>query len=48
MIEWCPAAWKPLLNIWGPPSADVELMSGVKKAFDPQSVLSPGRFAGGI
>jgi glycolate oxidase FAD binding subunit len=48
MIEWCPTAWKPLVNIWGPPSADVELMRGLKRAFDPQNVLSPGRFAGGI
>ena len=49
MLEWCPAEVKRLAgDVWGPPRADVPLMQKLKNAFDPQHVLSPGRFAGGI
>jgi glycolate oxidase FAD binding subunit len=47
-IPWCPAEWKTALKIWGPPRADFALMQKVKRVFDPQGVLSPGRFVGGI
>ena len=47
-IPWCPAEWKPTLNIWGPNRGDFDLMRKVKTLFDPGDVLSPGRFAGGI
>lgn len=36
------------LDVWGPISAGIELMKGVKAAFDPREILSPGRFVGGI
>jgi glycolate oxidase FAD binding subunit len=36
------------LDVWGAPSAGFSLMKGVKAAFDPGSILSPGRFIGGI
>jgi glycolate oxidase FAD binding subunit len=49
MMEWCPADVKRLAgDAWGPPRADLPLMQKLKNAFDPQHVLSPGRFAGGI
>jgi len=48
LIPWCPSEWKGSLKIWSPDRADFSLMQNVKKAFDPQGVLSPGRFAGGI
>jgi glycolate oxidase FAD binding subunit len=47
-IPWCPTEWKSALKIWGPPRADFALMQKVKRVFDPQGVLSPGRFVGGI
>jgi len=47
-IPWCPTEWKSALKIWGPPPADFALMQKVKRVFDPQGVLSPGRFVGGI
>lgn len=47
-IPWCPAEWKPALNVWGPERGDFQLMRNVKKLFDPSDVFSPGRFAGGI
>ncbi len=48
MIPWCPTALKQHVNIWGPPRNDFVLMKKVKEVFDPQGVLSPGRFVGGL
>jgi len=49
LLEWCPAKIKTSADIvWGPSRPDFELMRRVKNSFDPQNVLSPGRFAGGI
>jgi glycolate dehydrogenase FAD-binding subunit len=49
MLEWCPKELKTAPEmVWGPSRPDFELMRRVKKSFDPLSVLSPGRFAGGI
>ena len=48
MIEWCPTEVKREAGVWGATRPDFELMRRVKNVFDPQSVLSPGRFAGGI
>jgi glycolate oxidase FAD binding subunit len=49
LLEWCPAELKTSPEIvWGPPRTDFELMRRVKNSFDPQNVLAPGRFAGGI
>jgi glycolate oxidase FAD binding subunit len=47
-IESAPLALKRRVSVWGPPHEDFELMSRVKKVFDPAGVLSPGRFVGGI
>jgi glycolate oxidase FAD binding subunit len=49
MLEYGPTDLKTSADIvWGPSRPDFELMQRVKKAFDPQNVLAPGRFAGGI
>ena len=49
MLEWCPAEVKRAAGgVWGPARKDFALMQRVKNVFDPQNVLSPGRFAGGI
>jgi glycolate oxidase FAD binding subunit len=47
-VPWCPTALKRAVNVWGAPRADAELMQRIKKVFDPQGILAPGRFAGGI
>jgi glycolate oxidase FAD binding subunit len=42
-----PEDWRIRLgDIWGPERGDFALMRGIKQALDPQSVFSPGRFAG--
>lgn len=48
MIEWCPTHLKAKVNVWGDAGEDLPLMRLVKKIFDPQGIMSPGRFAGGI
>jgi glycolate oxidase FAD binding subunit len=49
MLEWCPTDLKTSADVvWGPSRPDFELMRRVKHSFDPQNVLAPGRFAGGI
>jgi len=49
MLEWCPPEIKSAAGgVWGAPRKDFGLMQRVKKSFDPNGVLSPGRFAGGI
>ena len=47
-IEFAPVELKRRVDVWGAVRPDIELMRRVKKVFDPENVLSPGRFAGGI
>jgi glycolate dehydrogenase FAD-binding subunit len=47
-IPWCPWEWKSALKIWGADRAGLPLMRKLKAVFDPQGILSPGRFVGGI
>ncbi|HEX5424615.1 MAG TPA: FAD-binding oxidoreductase [Candidatus Acidoferrales bacterium] len=48
MIPWCPFEWKDKRNVWGAERGDWAQMRKVKSVFDPQGILSPGRFVGGI
>jgi glycolate oxidase FAD binding subunit len=48
VVEWCPAAWKNKMNLWGTLRDDIAWMRRVKEAMDPGGVLNPGRFYGGI
>ncbi|MDE3135194.1 MAG: FAD-binding oxidoreductase [Acidobacteriota bacterium] len=47
-IPWCPAELKSRVAIWGKERADIGLIRKVKNVFDPEGILSPGRFAGGM
>jgi FAD/FMN-containing dehydrogenase len=48
VIEWAPTTVKRRVSVWGPVREDLTLMQGLKGAFDPDRVLSPGRFLGRI
>jgi glycolate oxidase FAD binding subunit len=43
-----PQTLKQRINIWGPKRPDFPLMERIKRAFDPRSIFSPGRFVGGL
>lgn len=47
-VTWCPAELKSRTPLWGKERGDWSLMRRVKQAFDPESILSPGRFLGGL
>src|SRR5438270_9836568 len=48
MIERCPLEIKKTLDMWPPAWAEHEIAERLKHVFDPNSILSPGRFRGGI
>jgi glycolate dehydrogenase FAD-binding subunit len=48
VLTAAPAALRALVDPWGPPPPALELMRRLKREFDPDGRLSPGRFAGGI
>jgi glycolate oxidase FAD binding subunit len=47
-IPWAPSEWKCALKIWGFARADFAEMQKVKQVFDPQGIMAPGRFVGGL
>jgi glycolate oxidase FAD binding subunit len=48
VVVEAPPALKGVVDVWGPPGDAVELMRRVKRQFDPDRQMSPGRFVGGI
>jgi glycolate oxidase FAD binding subunit len=47
-IPWSPAEWKSALKVWGLERADFDQMRKLKTLFDPEGILSPGRFMGAL
>jgi glycolate oxidase FAD binding subunit len=43
-----PQQFKDERDVWGPPPAAHSLMRKIKQQFDPDGLLNPGRFIGGI
>ena len=48
VVEWAPLGVREACPVWDPPGAAMGLMRGLKARLDPQGVLNPGRFVGGI
>lgn len=46
VVEAAPPKAKSTLTLWPKPGGDFELMRGIKKLFDPQNLLNPGRLYG--
>jgi glycolate oxidase FAD binding subunit len=47
-VEWAPLSVREACPVWDPPGPSTALMRGLKARLDPQGVLNPGRFVGGI
>jgi glycolate oxidase FAD binding subunit len=48
VVESCPREVKETVSVWGETRSDYVVMRRLKEKMDPQGVLNPGRFAGGI
>jgi len=49
VVERAPAAAKRELDVWGPVAPEaLAIMERLKREFDPDGVLNPGRFVGGL
>jgi hypothetical protein len=48
VVESAPTHVKAQLDVWGSPPATFPLMKALKKTFDPEGILSSGRFVGGL
>ena len=49
VVERAPIALRTAVDPWGPVSpAALALMRAIKHAFDPEGILNPGRFVGGV
>ena len=48
VVQQAPDAFKGKLDIWGPDRGTLPLMCEIKRRFDPNRSLNPGRFVGSI
>jgi glycolate oxidase FAD binding subunit len=48
VVEIAPPEVKTQLEVWGPRPPSFPLLKALKRTFDPDDVLSPGRFIGGL
>jgi len=48
VLAVAPPAVKRTVDVWGPPPAALSIMQELKRQFDPQGLLNPGRFVRGI
>ena len=46
VLERCPLSVKQMRSIWGAPGEDFKLMERIKREFDPDGILNPGRYVG--
>lgn len=48
LIESAPVPVKEKVSVWGPTRSDFTVMRSIKSAFDPNRIMNPGRFLGGL
>jgi len=46
VVEACPLELKQRLDVWGPVGPDFKIMERIKREFDPNGILNPGRYVG--
>jgi|TARA_B110000263_G_scaffold50802_1_gene42517 glycolate oxidase FAD binding subunit len=48
IVEQCPITTKTQIEVWGDYPDSLAIMQSIKNRFDPNGILNPGRFLGGI
>ncbi len=48
IVERCPAAARSHIDVWGTQPSGITIMRRLKQQFDPDNILNPGRFIGGL
>jgi glycolate oxidase FAD binding subunit len=48
VLESAPTEVKRSVGVWGDVGGSVDVMRRLKKGFDPQNILAPGRFVEGL
>ena len=48
IVERCPEDAKAHIDVWGAEPSGMQIMRRLKRQFDPQNILNPGRFIGGL
>ena len=48
IVERCPDDVKAYIDVWGAETSGMQIMRRLKRQFDPQNILNPGRFVGGL
>ncbi|MDE2822601.1 MAG: hypothetical protein OXK79_03755, partial [Chloroflexota bacterium] len=48
VVTHAPALIKETLDVWGEPTSAIDTMRNLKRQYDPNRLLNPGRFMGGI
>ena len=48
IVERCPDNVKAHIDVWGAQPSGMQIMRRMKRQFDPQNILNPGRFVGGL
>ncbi len=48
VVQRCPVEVKQAIDVWGGEPAGIEVMRRMKSEYDPNGIMNPGRFIGGI
>ena len=48
VVQRCPSEVKRNIDVWGGDPTGIETMRSLKKQYDPNNIMNPGRFVGGI
>ena len=48
VVTHAPIHVKESLDVWGEPTSAIDTMRNLKRQYDPDRLLNPGRFMGGI
>ena len=48
VVTHAPTRTKETIDVWGEPTSAIDTMRNLKRQYDPQRLLNPGRFMGGI